>query len=243
MLRLDKALVDSGLVSSRERAKALIVQNCVQVNGTVVNKPGKIIAETDAIELLQEELPWVSRGALKLLTALEQFNIDPSPKICIDIGASTGGFTEVLLKKGAAKVFAVDVGQGQLVEKIKSDDRVVNLEKTHVKDLTQEIIPEKPSLCVIDVSFISLEKVLPHLPPILDDSAEVVALIKPQFEVGKTNLNNKGIVKDVNLYAVVVNKIKQVAQALEFEVNHIIDSPILGGDGNKEFLIHLKRIA
>jgi len=243
MLRLDKALVDFGLVSSRERAKVLIVQNCVQVNGVVVNKPGKIITETDAIELLQQELPWVSRGALKLLTALDQFNIDPSPKICLDIGASTGGFTEVLLKKGARKVFAVDVGQGQLVDKIKSDERVVNLEKTHVKDLTQEIISEKPSLCVIDVSFISLEKVLPYLPPILDSHAEVVALIKPQFEVGKSNLNNKGIVKDAKLYNVIIDKVKQVAAELEFKVSQVVDSPILGGDGNKEFLIHLQRIA
>lgn len=243
MVRLDKALVDIGLVSSRERAKSLIVQNAVQVNGTVVNKPGKLVSVSDDLTLLEAELPWVSRGALKLLSAIEHFNIDPHPKVCLDIGASTGGFTEVLLKKGARKVFAVDVGQGQLVEKIKSDERVVNLEKTHVKDLSEQLIPEKASLCVIDVSFISLEKVLPYLPPILDSHAEVVALIKPQFEVGKSNLNNKGIVKDAKLYNVVIDKVKQVAAELKFKVSQVVDSPILGGDGNKEFLIHLQRIA
>ena len=239
--RLDKILVEKGLVSSRERAKALIQSNAVLVNHTITNKPGKIISSDDQIELLEQDIPWVSRGALKLVAALQQFSVNPLEKVCLDIGASTGGFTEVLLEQGAKLVFAVDVGHGQLVEKLRQDKRVVNLEKTHVKDLNVKSIFQKPVLCVIDVSFISLEKVLPFLPLILASKSEIIALIKPQFEVGKSNLNKQGIVKNDKLYPEVFKRIRHCAQLSGFETKEIMDSPIFGGDGNKEFLIHLSR--
>lgn len=239
--RLDKILVERGLVSSRERAKVLIQSDAVLVNGKVSNKPGKIISLDEEIELIEQEIPWVSRGALKLLAALEHFSIQPRNKVCLDVGASTGGFTEVLLEQGAKLVFAVDVGHGQLVEQLRQDERVVNLEKTHVKDLSLEMIFHRPELCVVDVSFISLEKVIPFLNPILASKSEIVALIKPQFEVGKSNLNKQGVVKNDKLYPEVFKRIRQCAQIAGFETKGIIDSPIFGGDGNMEFLIHLHR--
>lgn len=242
-IRLDKLLLDKAYVTSRERAKSLILKSAVRVNGQIIDKPGKLIPVDAVIELLQEDIPWVSRGALKLAEALESFQVQVNNKVCIDVGASTGGFTQVLLSKGAEWVYAVDVGQGQLVELLRSDPRVINLEKTHVKELNKELIPRPPELCVIDVSFISLEKVLPFLPDILASNAEIIALIKPQFEVGKANLNNKGIVKSTVLYPEVIQKIEQVAKQIGFKKVGIIDSPILGGDGNKEFLIYLKREA
>lgn len=240
--RLDKVLVDRGLVKSRERAKGLIQQNAVLVNGEVINKPSKLISTDDKIVLTEQEIPWVSRGALKLIAALDHFNVAISNKTCLDLGASTGGFTEVLLKYGASQVYAVDVGQGQLVEKLRRDKRVINLEKTHVKDLNKSTIPSLPEICVIDVSFISVEKVLPYLPPILASNADLIVLIKPQFEVGKNNLNKQGIVRDPKLYDPTLDKIKLCAKQLNIDCLGAIDSPILGGDGNKEFLLHLKRL-
>jgi len=234
--RLDKILLKRGLAASRERAKSLIESAQVQVDGVIVTKPGKTYPLSSDIVLLQEDLPWVSRGALKLLTALEAFSVRPEDFVCMDVGASTGGFTEVLLRQKAKKVFCVDVGHGQLVDKIKADSRVVNLEKTHVKDLDTKKIPEPVDLCVIDVSFISLEKVLPHLTEFLKPEAQVIALIKPQFEVGKGKLNSKGIVVEEKLYDEVIQRIQTRAKTLALEPKSIIPSPILGGDGNKEFL-------
>jgi 23S rRNA (cytidine1920-2'-O)/16S rRNA (cytidine1409-2'-O)-methyltransferase len=234
--RLDKILIKRGLAASRERAKTLIESGQVQVDGQVISKAGKLFPDSVDIVLLQEDLPWVSRGALKLLTALEAFSVHPEEFVCLDVGASTGGFTEVLLHQNAKKVFCVDVGHGQLVDKIKADPRVVNLEKTHVKDLDIRKVPEPIDLCVIDVSFISLEKVLPHLVDFLKPKARVIALIKPQFEVGKGKLNNKGIVVDEKLYDEVIQRVQIRAKNLALEPLKIIPSPILGGDGNKEFL-------
>jgi len=234
--RLDKILLKRGLAASRERAKSLIESAQVQVDGSIITKAGKTFPENVHITLLQEDLPWVSRGALKLLAAVDAFVIDAKGRICMDVGASTGGFTEVLLKHEAQKVYCIDVGHGQLADKIKNDYRVVNLEKTHVKDLDTQKIPEEIDLCVIDVSFISLEKVLPHLISYLKPKAQIIALIKPQFEVGKGNLNSKGLVVDPKLYDEVISRIESCASANRLKLRSTIPSPILGGDGNKEFL-------
>lgn len=239
--RLDKVLVQRQLAVSRERAKSLIESGKVLVDNQMVLKPGRVVSESCEIEMLENDIPWVSRGALKLLKALEEFGVNPSESACLDIGASTGGFTEVLLSKGAKKVYCVDVGHDQLAAKIKNDARVVNLERTHVNSLSTRIISDACELCVIDVSFISLTKVLPFLPQLLSENACIIALIKPQFEVGKANLNNKGIVKSKLLYPSVIESISDCAERLGFEKRNLIDSPILGGDGNKEFLVVFQR--
>lgn len=239
--RLDKILVQRQLAASRERAKNLIESGNVLVNKHLVVKPGRVISENSTIELLDKDIPWVSRGALKLLEAIEKFGIDPAGKVCLDVGASTGGFTEVLLSKGAIKVYCVDVGHGQLADAIKNDKRVINLERTHINSLSSRVIPDISELCVIDVSFISLTKVLPFLPPLLSNKASMVVLIKPQFEVGKAYLNSKGIVKSKQLYPTVIEKVLECSTSLGFETQGLIDSPILGGDGNKEFLLWARR--
>jgi 23S rRNA (cytidine1920-2'-O)/16S rRNA (cytidine1409-2'-O)-methyltransferase len=239
--RLDKILVQRQFAASRERAKSLIESGKVLVDKQMVLKPGRVVSLSSEIELLEKDIPWVSRGALKLLKALEAFDLDPAGQVCLDIGASTGGFTEVLLSKSAERVYCVDVGHDQLAATIKNDPRVINMERTHVNSLSSRIIPDACGLCVIDVSFISLTKVLPFLPQLLSESASIIALIKPQFEVGKANLNSKGIVKSKLLYPSVIESISECARRLGFETQGLIDSPILGGDGNKEFLVLLQR--
>ena len=234
--RLDKLLVERGLVSNRTRAEQIIRESGVMVNGKLLNKTGKKVPVNAAIELLQEELPYVSRGAVKLLRALEEWKPELNAKVFMDIGASTGGFTEILLGQGVAKVFAVDVGKDQLHPKIKSDQRVVNLEKTHVKELSARVIPELVDGCVIDVSFISLTKIFPFIHPFLKKDALVIVLIKPQFEVGKDNIEKGGIVRNKSLYPIVIEEIKQNALINNLRFEALIDSPILGGDGNREFL-------
>ena len=239
-VRLDKVLLQRGLVTTRTRAEEIIRVHGVLVNGKLLNKTGKKIPVDAEIELLAEEIPFVSRGALKLKKALESFNVSVEGKIVVDIGASTGGFTEVCLEGGAKKVFCVDVGQNQLHPKIASDERVVNLEKTHVRELNNRLISEQCDLVVIDVSFISLEKVLPFLHPLLTKNAECIALVKPQFEVGKKNVGKGGIVKNKRLYPEVIEKITEVGKLNHLTCVSHIDSPILGGDGNQEFLMYLK---
>ncbi len=235
--RLDKILVDRGLVTSRTRAEELIKNGDVLVNGQSLEKPGKKIPLNSNIILLNEELAWVSRGALKLLKALEHFNISVENDVCIDIGASTGGFTQVLLEKSAKKVYCVDVGHEQLHEKIKADKRIVNIEKTHVRELTIHQVPEQADTVVIDVSFISLEKVLPFVVPFLKSQGKIIALIKPQFELERKALNKHGVVRSSASYPKVIENIRSATKACFFEINDIIDSPIVGGDGNKEFLL------
>jgi 23S rRNA (cytidine1920-2'-O)/16S rRNA (cytidine1409-2'-O)-methyltransferase len=235
--RLDKLLVERGLVSSRTRGEELIKNGDVLVNGVSLEKPGKKIPIDAKIVLLNEELAWVSRGALKLLTAIEQFEISVEGKTFIDLGASTGGFTEVLLKNNAAQVYCVDVGHGQLHERIATDKRVVNIEKTHIRELTTAHVPSKVDGIVIDVSFISLEKVLPFTSSFVATNGVLVALIKPQFELEKKLLNKQGIVKSASNYPSVIERIKNAAIASNFDVVAVIDSPIVGGDGNKEFLL------
>lgn len=235
--RLDKVLVDRGLVTSRTRGEELIKNGEVLVNGITIEKPGKKIALDAKIILLNEELTWVSRGALKLLKALDEFDISCDNKVFIDLGASTGGFTEVLLSRNAAKVFCVDVGHGQLHERIRSNEKVINLEKTHVRSLTTALIPELVDGVVIDVSFISLEKVIPFVTSFVKPGGVMVALIKPQFELEKKALNKHGIVRSSTFYPKVLDNVKTVCSASFFDVKSIIDSPIVGGDGNKEFLL------
>lgn len=237
--RLDKILLQRGLVSTRTRAEEIIRVHGVMVDGKLLNKTGKKIPIDAKIELIAEEIPYVSRGALKLKHAINHFGVDLKGKVVLDIGASTGGFTEVALENDAAKVYCVDVGQKQLHPKLKADERVIDIEKTHVRELNNRLLPELADFVVIDVSFISLEKVLPFLHSFLAEKAGCIALVKPQFEVGKENIGKGGIVKNKKLYPQVIEKIKTTGKQ-----NHLIyqahtDSPILGGDGNQEFLMYL----
>lgn len=235
--RLDKILVERGLVTSRTRGEELIRNGDVLVNGLTVDKPGKKISLDAKIILLNEEMTWVSRGALKLLKALESFSINPKNQIFIDLGASTGGFTEVLLSKDVAKVYCVDVGHDQLHERIKSNPKIVNLEKTHVRELNNHVIPELVDGIVIDVSFISLTKVLPFLTSLLKPNGKIIALVKPQFEVERKQLNKHGIVRSSSSYPKVIDAVKRSLIDCQLDIQDLIDSPITGGDGNKEFLL------
>ena len=239
--RLDKILILRKLVTTRVRAEKIIRETGVNVNGKLVTKTGKRFPLDCEIEMLAEEIPWVSRGAIKLIAAIEKWNPTIKGGTFMDIGASTGGFTEVLLTNEASKVFCVDVGTKQLHERIESDARVVNLEKTHVRELLPKIITEMNDGCVIDVSFISLEKIFPFIHSFIKPEGFVIALVKPQFEVGKNNVGKGGIVKDKKLYPTVIENIKRVGKLNNLTFIDLIDSPILGGDGNKEFLIYFKK--
>ena len=239
--RIDKIIMERKLVSSRVRAEELISKFGVLVNGKLISKPGKKVPIDAEIQLISEEIPWVSKGALKLVAALDEWKFDCTDKAYIDLGARTGGFTEVLLSKGTKKVFGVDVGSKQLHERIKADERVVNLEKTHARDLTEKQITENVDGLVVDVSFISLEKVIPFVIRFLKPNADVVLLIKPQFELGRAFLSKGGIVKDVRQYPILLENIKEMCSRNQLEWQAYIDSPILGGDGNKEFLGYFKR--
>lgn len=239
--RLDKLLVERGLVTSRTRGEELIKNGDVLVNGVALDKPGKRIAVDSTIVLLNEELAWVSRGALKLLKAIDYWNIDVNGLHFMDIGASTGGFTEVLLAQGAAKVTCIDVGHGQLHDRLVGNPSIINFEKTHVRELTTHHFPQPVDGAVIDVSFISLEKVFPFIQSYLNPGSTVIALIKPQFELERKLLNKSGVVKSSLSYPKVLENIKRYATDSHFLVQEIIESPIFGGDGNKEFLVFLKR--
>lgn len=239
--RLDKILVQRKLVSSRVRAEKIIKETGVKVNGKLITKTGKRFPPDCQIELLAEELPWVSRGAVKLLEAIDKWDPVIRNKVFLDIGASTGGFTEVLLENGANKVYCVDVGTNQLHTKLKEDIRVVDLEKTHVRELTPKLIPEEVDGCVVDVSFISLTKIFPFIHPFLKKGAFVIALVKPQFEVGKKNIGKGGIVRDKKLYPEVIQSIKESATLNQLKFSDVISSPILGGNGNHEFLMYLQK--
>lgn len=239
--RLDKILVNKGHFESRSKAEQAILSGKVKVEEKVIDKPGKRFLLDIKIEIDTNETDYVSRGALKLIKALDYFQIDVSNLTCIDLGASTGGFTQVLLQRNCKKVFCIDVGTGQLHPRIKNDKRVINYEKTHVKDLSSQSILDNIELIVIDVSFISLTKVLHFLLPFMTDSTEIVALIKPQFEVGKSNLSKGGIVKDEKLYPHLLSNLKIYVNSIGLAWLSHIESPISGGDGNTEFLCHLRK--
>lgn len=240
--RLDKLLIQRNLVSTRTRAEQIIREVGVKVDGKLITKTGKKFPVDCEIEMVANEIPWVSRGALKLVEALEKWKPEIKGKTFMDIGASTGGFTQVLLENGASKVYCVDVGTNQLHEKVAEDPRTVNLEKTHVRELTPRLIPEKTNGCVIDVSFISLEKIFPFIHNFLEEGSPIIALVKPQFEVGKKNVGKGGIVKDTKLYPEVIEKVKQSASMNNLSYEAHIDSPVLGGDGNREFLMLLRKV-
>jgi 23S rRNA (cytidine1920-2'-O)/16S rRNA (cytidine1409-2'-O)-methyltransferase len=238
--RIDKLVLQRQLVTSRARAEQMIREHGVRVDGKIITKTGKKVPIDATIELLVEDIPWVSRGALKLLHALDYWQI--APKGCyLDLGSSTGGFTEVLLSKNVEKVIAIDVGSNQMHPKLRQDERIALHEQTHIRDLTHSIIPNPVEGCVIDLSFISLTKVFPFIHPFLADNATVIALVKPQFEVGKENLNKGGIVKNKLLFKQVLEQVKMVAEENNLVAIEYIDSPILGGDGNHEFLFLLKK--
>ena len=240
-IRLDKLLVDRALVPSRERARALILAGKVVVGEHAVDKAGAQVAEDAPVRLKGEDIPYVSRGGLKLEKGLDHFAVAPAGRVAIDVGASTGGFTDCLLQRGATKVFAVDVGYGQLAWSLREDPRVVNLERTNIRELTTERLGERPSLAVIDASFISLDKVLPPTLALLAPGAEILALIKPQFEVGKGQVGKGGVVRDAEQHAAVVERIRTLAESLGCLILGVTESPILGPKGNREFLIHLRR--
>jgi len=235
--RLDVALVERGLAKSREKAKALISEGFVTVNGKTADKASKEILDTDAV-LLTGELAYVGRGGKKLEKALSAFNVSPEGKICLDIGASTGGFTDCMLRNGAKLVYAVDVGSGQLDPDLAADPAVINMEKTDVRVLDASALSGGlPGLVTIDVSFISLTKILPCLKGIMGEDADVLALLKPQFEAGKTK---KGIVSSPDIHTEVIENILTFAALNGFCVMGLDHSPVKGGDGNIEFLLHLR---
>ena len=237
--RLDTHLVECGFFQSRARAQAAIKADLVRVNGVVATKSSQTIPHESEISIEGDVHPYVSRGGLKLDAALQSFDVDPAGKICLDLGASTGGFTDVLLRRGAAKVYAVDVGTGQLHKTITSDSRVVNLEKTHAKDLTPALVPETIDIIVCDVSFISLKKALPFAMALAAPSARLTALIKPQFEVGRRQIGKGGIVKNraENSVGVADGIAAWLNDQPGWAATEYFESPVKGGDGNREFLI------
>lgn len=240
--RLDILLVKKGLAPTRTRAQSFIMEGVVFVDGQKVDKSGTLIKTDSDITVKDSSLKYVSRGGLKLEGALVHFETDVRGKIALDVGASTGGFTDCLLHRGAAKVYAVDVGYGQLDWKLRNDSRVVNMEKVNARYMKQEDIPEPVGIIVIDVSFISLTKIIPSAIQFLNPGGILVALIKPQFEVGKGEVGKGGIVRDENKHEEVVNKITKFIEELNFDVIGVIPSPIFGAQGNKEFLISSVKI-
>lgn len=234
-------LVERGLVESRAKAQALILAGAVWSGDKKLDKAGTAIAEDTALEVKTREHPWVSRGGIKLAHALDHFGIDVTGVIALDVGASTGGFTDVLLSKGAARVYAVDVGHGQLAWKLRQDPRVIVLERTNARHLTATEIPEAPDIVVCDASFIGLETVLPAALALAKSQARLVALIKPQFEVGPARVGKNGVVRDPALHQEVCARIAQWLTSIGWRVEGLVESPIKGPEGNVEFLIYAKR--
>ncbi len=241
-MRLDQYLTQTQLAPSRARAQELIAAGLVRVGGVVAAKPAQKVSDGAEVTVEGAAHPYVSRGGVKLEAALAQFQIDPADKICLDLGASTGGFTDVLLRGGAAKIYAVDVGHGQLHEKIAADSRVINLEKTHAKDLSAALVPAPIDLIVCDVSFISLKKSLPFALSLAAPEAQVIALIKPQFEVGPKGLGKGGLVKPGLASEVAAEIERWLGAQTPWRVTGVCKSPITGGDGNEEFLIGATKI-
>ncbi|HTG01510.1 MAG TPA: TlyA family RNA methyltransferase [Nitrospirota bacterium] len=241
-LRLDRLLVERSLAESRERAQALIFAGQVLVDGQKIDKAGAQVRSDADIRILGEASAYVSRGGLKLEHALKEFSVSVAGKTALDIGASTGGFTDCLLQNGCRRVYAVDVGYGQLAWKLRQDPRVVAIERANIRTLDASLIPEPVDLAVIDVSFISLEKVIPPVVRFLRPVSEIIALIKPQFEVGKDQVGKGGIVKDEEARTAAVERISDFIKRQGLEVKGITPSPITGQDGNVEFLVHAVRM-
>ena len=241
-IRLDQLLVDRGFAPSRERARALILAGDVTVDGKPAAKAGTAISSDAEIVLRTPDHPFVSRGGLKLAHALDTFGIDPKGLVALDIGASTGGFTDVLLQRGAARVVALDVGHNQIDWKIRTDPRVMVLEGINARYLTPEQLPADArqfTLVTIDVSFISLRHILPVVPPLLAPGADVIALVKPQFEAGRDDVGKGGIVRDQRIHARVIDEVVEAARQAGLSRRGLEPSPITGSEGNREFLLHL----
>lgn len=239
--RLDVAVFEQGYAPSREKAKAIIMAGIVYVNNQKVDKAGFELKEGDVLEVRGKTLQYVSRGGLKLEKAMQEFPITLEGKICMDVGASTGGFTDCMLQNGAVKVYSVDVGYGQLAWKLRTDERVVNLERTNFRYATREQIPDEVDFASVDVSFISLKHILPNLNTLLATDGQAVCLIKPQFEAGKEKVGKKGVVRDLNVHLEVVENVIKLALENGFSVMGLQFSPIKGPEGNIEYLIYLNK--
>lgn len=239
--RLDVLLVSRGLSLSREKAKAVIMAGEVFVNGQREDKAGSMFDDKAKIEVRGQKLPYVSRGGLKLEKAIKSFGLSLEGRICMDVGSSTGGFTDCMLQNGAAKVYAVDVGTNQLAWKLRTDPRVVSMEKTNIRYLLPEHIEERPSFASIDVAFISLTKVLLPVRELLAEEGEVAALIKPQFEAGREKVGKKGVVREPETHLEVIEKVISYAVSLGYEVRMLDFSPVRGPEGNIEYLLYLKK--
>jgi 23S rRNA (cytidine1920-2'-O)/16S rRNA (cytidine1409-2'-O)-methyltransferase len=239
--RLDVRLVDEGLAVSRERARALILAGRVRVAGEVVSKAGASVPAGAPVDVMEPDFPWVGRGGVKLAHALDAFHIDVAGREALDIGASTGGFTDVLLQRGARRVVALDVGHGQLDWRLREDPRVVVLERRNARQLEPDWLPAPADVVTIDVSFISLRLILPALPPVLAPSADIVALVKPQFEAGREEVGRGGLVKDPAVHAAVLARVTDSAASCGLTRLGMTPSPITGATGNREFLMHLRQ--
>ena len=240
-MRLDVLLVERGLQESRQKAQATIMSGLVFINGQRTDKPGTPVAEDAAVEIRGSTLRYVSRGGLKLEKALEIWPIDLRGKICMDVGASTGGFTDCMLQNGAAKVYAIDVGYGQLAWSLRSDGRVVCLERTNARGLTREQVPEEPDFSSVDVSFISLRLILPAIAGVLREGGQAVALVKPQFEAGREKVGKKGVVRDPAVHQEVLERFLEHARESGFSVLELSFSPVRGPEGNIEYLGWLEK--
>ena len=240
-VRLDQLIFEKGYAESREKAKALIMSGCVFLDGQRADKPGMSVSPDTEPEVHKKELAFVSRGGYKLDKAIRVFGIDPAGKLCIDCGASTGGFTDVLLQHGAEKVYAVDVGYGQLAWTLRNDPRVVNLERTNLRYVTKKQIPDLLDLAVCDVSFISLRLVMPAVAPLLKPDAEIMCLIKPQFEAGRELVGKKGVVRDASVHEQVIRTVLEFMPSIGFSVQGLDYSPITGPEGTIEFLLDMRK--
>lgn len=240
-IRLDVAVFEQGYAPSREKAKAIIMAGQVYVNNQKVDKAGTEIKEDDVLEVRGNTLKYVSRGGLKLEKAMQEFPINLNGKICMDVGASTGGFTDCMLMNGAVKVYSIDVGYGQLAWKLRCDERVVNLERTNFRYVTEEEVKDKIDFSSVDVSFISLKHILPNLNNLLAENGQAVCLIKPQFEAGKEKVGKKGVVREKSVHLEVVNNVIEMALNNGFDVKGLQFSPIKGPEGNIEYLIYLEK--
>lgn len=239
--RIDVLLVENGLASTREQAQRLIMAGIVRADGQIVDKPGKELSQETMLLVEGQDMPYVSRGGLKLEKAIREFNIPVAGKVALDVGASTGGFTDCLLQHGASRVYAVDVGYGQLDWRLRNDERVVNIEKTNIRNLDENVVLEKVDVAVIDVSFISLTKVLPRVMELLKPGGMIVALIKPQFEVGKGQVGKGGVVREKEKHDRVLADIEAFVVGRGLMIIGVTESPVLGAKGNKEFLMALQR--
>ena len=240
--RLDILLVNRGLATSREKAKAIIMSGIVYVNGQKEDKAGQSFDEKSEIEVRGNQLKYVSRGGLKLEKAMSHFDVELEGKVCMDVGASTGGFTDCMLQNGAVKVYAVDVGHGQLDWKLRNDERVVCMEKTNIRYVTPEDINELVQFASIDVSFISLTKVLGPVRELLTPDGQIVCLIKPQFEAGREKVGKKGVVREKSVHLEVIEMVMDYAASIQFELLNLEFSPVKGPEGNIEYLLHLQKV-